>query len=131
MLSRRVRADGAEQAVLLVVGSCGEEQCVGGAVVGGAVAELERPEAVDGQRGVRPRAQLAGGHKYVRMHFAVGGDAAVAEFADEQVARETTEGRRCPGEPPWGVQTPELGNPRDQVARGVKGVDDAEALAVR
>src|SRR3954451_19127482 len=94
--SRRVRANRAEQAVLLVVGSGGEEQRVGGAVVRGAVTDLERPQAVDGQRGAGRRAQLAGGNEEPREKFAVGADAAVAEVAHEQVARETAKGRRRP-----------------------------------
>ena len=44
-----MRGDGAEQAVVFVVGADGEEEGAGWACCG-AVAELERPESVDRER---------------------------------------------------------------------------------
>src|SRR4051794_35172933 len=107
-LLRRDRANGAEQAILLVVGPSGEEQRVGGAVVGRALTERERPEAVDGQRAAGVGTELPGRQEEPVEELVIGGHAAVAEVADEEIAREAAEARRCLGETPGGVQVAEL-----------------------
>src|SRR3954471_5736948 len=59
------------------------------------VAELDAPEAVDHDHlAIRPpqRAEI---RPPVPVHLAVDADAAVAEVADEQIASELPEGRRC------------------------------------
>src|SRR5204862_4900766 len=63
-----------------------EEQRVHGAVVGSAVPELERPQAVDGDPVVSGAAQLTARAPLAAVVAAESGDLAVAEVADQQVA---------------------------------------------
>ena len=76
--------DGAEEAVRLVVCAGGEEQRARRPVVGRAVAELERPEAVDHEC-VVVGPELTVGDELPVLEL-VGVDLPVAEVADEQVA---------------------------------------------
>src|SRR6266545_8116450 len=98
--------DRAEQAVCFVVDAGGEQQR--GAVAGDAVAEAQRPQALDLDRAAvlvpQPSEERAG----LRV---VGVDAAVAEVADQQRAAEATEPRRGQRQAPGGVQLA----PLDQV----------------
>src|SRR5205814_1083499 len=78
-ISKRRGANRAEEAVALVVGAGGEEQRVRRAVVGGAVAELQRPQAVDGKRAVIGAAQSVLALVAAVGRLGVGVDAPVAE----------------------------------------------------
>src|SRR6185437_16534665 len=79
----------AVQAVLLVVGAGGEVEARSG-TCGGAVAEADAPQAVDHQRVVVRRLQVAARlPRRARPGECV--DPAVAEVADEEVAAELAE----------------------------------------
>src|SRR6266571_7208990 len=86
MIRRRGPHERPEEAVLLVIGARGEEEGIGRTVVGGALAEAERPEALDGDRrpfgGVKRAAVLE-----LAVAFQPPGveavNAPVAEVADE------------------------------------------------
>jgi Protein of unknown function DUF72/Aminotransferase class-V len=89
--------DRAEQPVLLVVGPSGEEQRGHRVVVGGAVPELERPQAVDGDRREPTRAGT-----WPSTRFAFGPATGSCEYASSNyIARQNgqTHGRHDHGHP--------------------------------
>src|SRR2546426_12620267 len=89
----------AEQAVLLVTGARGEEEGIRRPVGGGAAAEGDRPEAVDGNRrpvGGVERAAVLELALPVETRGVEGVDAAVAEVADEQRSEEHTSELQSP-----------------------------------
>jgi hypothetical protein len=96
------RGDRPEQAVRLLVRAGREEQRVGRAGVG-AVAEADAPQPVDLDRPV-----VGALHHPVLLPavlaLAERVDPAVPEIADEEVAAELAESRRCHREAPRGVQ---------------------------
>ena len=89
----------------LLVRAGGEEQRVGRPVVReAALAELERPQAVDQDRlviGTPERTDTLVAPVRLRL---VGVDLAVAEVADEEIAAEGAEVRRSPSQAPRRVQ---------------------------
>src|SRR4051812_17113849 len=120
--------DRAEEPVGLVVRAGREEQRVHGAVVRGSVAELERPQAVD--RDLQPvlvaddALVIPGAVRELPERL----DDAVAEVADQQVARERAEpgGRRL-SEAPRRVQPAVRGDAGQELAVQVVRVDDPRA----
>src|SRR5437867_69153 len=114
----------------LVIGAGGEEDRVRWPVVGGAVAELQRPEPVDHERPAVPGAELAGVGVGATGARLLGVDRAVAEFADQQVAAEATEVAGSAGDAPPRVQLAAAGDPRKQRSVAVEGIDEPEALPV-
>src|SRR6266516_3596331 len=103
-------------------------ELVGRGAACGDGAEADRPEAGDrdGRAVGVPQgaAEGAGGR-------VVGVDAPVAEVADQQIAAEGAEaaaGRHLKA--PGRVQDATRGDPREEVAAGVEGVDEAEARPV-
>src|SRR4029453_7666202 len=81
--------DRAEQTVGFVVDAGGEQQ--GGGVAGDAVAEAQRPQALDLDR---PAVLIVQAPGELASLGVVGVDAAVTEVADQQRAAEATEPRR-------------------------------------
>ena len=61
----------------------------------------------------------------------VGVDVPVAEVADEQVAAEAAERRRCQGEPPGALSCPCWATRREELPVEVVDIDEAEPSAVR
>src|SRR5262249_38604070 len=61
---------------------------------------------------------------------AEGVDAPVAEVADEEIAAEAPELRRCERQAPRRVEPPAARDPAEERAGGVVGVDEAEPTAV-
>src|SRR6266705_4254734 len=118
------RLDRAEEAVRLVVDPGGEQQ--GGRVAGDAVAEAERPQAVDLDHAAilvpEPPEELA-------RRRVVGVDAAVAEVAHQQGAAEAPEARRGERQAPRGVQLAVLDQMAEQLAAGRVDVDEAKGWA--
>src|SRR5207244_8960925 len=124
------RSDRPEEAVALAGGAGGEEERVGGAVVGeGSLAELERPQTVDRQHAPSLRAQLPTRLELPGRLPLEGRDLAVAEVADEEIAAEAAEARRSEREAPRRVQLPVGRHPAEQRAARVELVDEAETLA--
>ena len=80
--------DRPEETVLLFRWAGGEEQRVGRAVCGRALAEFERPEAVDQDRPVVRGPQSADALVAPVALRLVGVDLAVTEVADKQIAGE-------------------------------------------
>src|SRR5438105_8327613 len=117
---------------MLSGGTGGEEESVFRNVARSAVAELQRPQAVDPERRPRGGVELAA---LLRLALALrareveGVDRAVAEVADEQVAAERPEACRGQRETPRRVQAPARGDPPEQRARGVVRIDEAMASA--
>src|SRR5438105_6439773 len=123
------RRDRSEEAVSLVVDAGGEEQGLRVAVRAG-VAELERPEPVDRELAVRRDVERAAVLEVAVRHLLVCVDLPVAEVADQQVAAEAAERRRCPGETPRCAELPVLSHPAEELPVEVVDVDNAEAAAV-
>src|SRR3954452_18512564 len=117
--------DRAEEPVGLVVRAGREEQRVHGAVVRGAVAELERPQAVD--RDLQP-VLVADDALVVPApvgELPEGLDDAVAEVPDQQVARERAEpGGRGHREAPRGVHAAVRRDAVQELAVQIEHVDD-------
>src|SRR5205085_11968046 len=106
-----------------------EEQRVRRPVRGCAVAELQRPEAVDRKGLPVRRPQLAAVDELAARQLLVRVDLSVAEVADEQIPAEAAEVRRRPREPPRRVQLTVLRHAREQIPRKVVRVDEPETLA--
>src|SRR6266849_3804605 len=125
LLRRRGPHEHPEEAVLLVIGARGEEEGIRRPVVGGALAEAERPESVDGDRrpfgGVKRAAvlELAVAFQAAEVE---GVNAPVAKVADEQVVAERPEIGGCQRQPPGRVEFAFGRDAADQVAAGVEGV---------
>src|SRR5262249_2716616 len=118
--------EGAEQRVR-GAGRGGGEVQRGGVPRRGAVAELQRPQAGDGDGAAVGAFELAG--EGVVVPGVVGVDVAVAEVADEQVAGERAEAGRGQGDAPGRVEHPARGHALEQAAAGVEDVDEALAHA--
>src|SRR5262249_27712539 len=118
----------AEQPVHLVVRAGGEVEIVR-VTRPRAVPEADAPEAVDRDRLAVRSLELAFELPLpVRLRLE-GGDPAVAEVADEEVAARLAEVVRRHRQPPRRVQMPVLRDARDQGAARRVLVDDAAALA--
>jgi hypothetical protein len=114
--------------VALVVRPRGEEERVR-RTAPSAEPELERPEPVDRERAAVARVQLAAMRELAVRPLFIGVDLPVAEVADEDVAAEPAERRRCDGDAPRSVQLAVLRDPREQRAGCVVHVDEAATLA--
>src|SRR2546422_8817696 len=76
-----------EQTVLLVARARGEEEGIRRPVGGGALAEAERPEAVNGERPSFGREQRAAGRKLSRAVQGRGGEGMHAPVAEVEIGR--------------------------------------------
>src|SRR3989475_10143982 len=121
-----------EQTVLLVARARGEEEGIRRPVGGGALAEAERPEAVNGERpsfGGEQRAAVRKLSVAVQGRGVEGMHAPVAEVADEQVVAERPETGGRQREPPRRVEIVPGRDAADQVAVRVESVHEAVTLA--
>jgi len=91
------RDEGPEQAVILTIGTGGEEERVGIPSRAAGVSKSERPKAVNDNRSTDMRFEQS-------LEFAFGIEChnrAAAEIADEQIAAMFTEGIRRKSQTPW------------------------------
>src|SRR4051812_35136628 len=100
---------GAEQAVALVLRPCREQHLVGATL--GAVAGLQRPEAVDADRLSVLTEHGPGRGESARVERV---DPAVTEVSDQQVAAERSEPRRRDRQSPRRVELPVARGPVEQ-----------------
>jgi hypothetical protein len=116
-------SDDPEESICLLVRTCREVQRVRARIA--AATECQSPQTVDSQWIAELILQLIDERAVIVEDI----DSTIAEVANENLAAEAAERKRCARDTPWRVERPSACKATQQVAVGIEYVDESTTAA--